>query len=448
MELNKPTTLNYAKYLGMHLFLYGLKDVLIVYHSPAGCKKKSEFTLSPNDISFNENHYFDNYINNAESIFWTEDSLIQALRDILLKELYKTIYIITTDVPEIIGFDFFQVKSEIEQEFFDIELIYLKWQAIGGDMYEWYREALETTLSTRKNNASIENEKLANGINFFWYFFHRFEWDFYGDVKEIQQICSDIWVTLNTFFPWVSSYNDLSRISWVSRSIIFSPYNTQNIQEILTTQYQQEVVSCPLPIGISRTLSFIRALSSDTKRVEDYISERLGDVIPKIHQMMPIFLGKKFALVGDSQRLLWLLDLFLDVWMIPCYLVCTDTSITDISSEVFSICKLHNFSEKIEIFSREGNAQLSKIINDSWFEIDILVGSSVEKNLLTWKTPFYEFFFPLMTRHFINKYSSLGFEGVLNIMTDIYNLLNRLEYYNLSNSLASLMGDATFYHKV
>jgi hypothetical protein len=46
-----------------------MKDVFVVYHSPAGCKKKSEFTLSPNDINFNSEHYFDNYINNTESVF-------------------------------------------------------------------------------------------------------------------------------------------------------------------------------------------------------------------------------------------------------------------------------------------------------------------------------------------------------------------------------------------
>ena len=74
MDLNKQIFNHYAKYMWMHLFIYWLKDSFIVYHSPAWCKKKSEFTLSPNDLNFNENHYFDNYINNVESVFWTEES--------------------------------------------------------------------------------------------------------------------------------------------------------------------------------------------------------------------------------------------------------------------------------------------------------------------------------------------------------------------------------------
>jgi hypothetical protein len=52
----------------------------------------------------------------------------------------------------------------------------------------------------------------------------------------------------------------------------------------------------------------------------------------------------------------------------------------------------------------------------------------------------------MITRHFINNYTILWFNWVLNILSDTYNLLNNLEYYNLSNSLGSLMWDFTFYH--
>jgi hypothetical protein len=52
----------------------------------------------------------------------------------------------------------------------------------------------------------------------------------------------------------------------------------------------------------------------------------------------------------------------------------------------------------------------------------------------------------MSTRHFINEYTILWFKGVLNILTDTYNLLNELEYYNLSNTLWSLVWEFTFYH--
>jgi hypothetical protein len=61
-------------------------------------------------------------------------------------------------------------------------------------------------------------------------------------------------------------------------------------------------------------------------------------------------------------------------------------------------------------------------------------------------TEFLEFFFPCITRHFINKYTSVWFNWVLNILNDIYNLLNKPEYYNLSNSLWNLMWDFSFYY--
>lgn len=72
--MNAPFAMQWKMFL---LFIIHLPDV-----------EKAEFTISPNDINFDSEHYFDNYINNTESVFWTEKSLIDALEKILLKNQF------------------------------------------------------------------------------------------------------------------------------------------------------------------------------------------------------------------------------------------------------------------------------------------------------------------------------------------------------------------------
>ena len=445
MDLNKHTSSHYAKYLWMHLFAYWLKDSFIVYHSPAWCKKKSEFTLSPNDLYFNENHYFDNYINNVESVFWTEESLIKSIDEILENNNLSIIYIITTDVAEIIGFDVNQVINVLEEKYIDTKFIYLPWQAIWWDLFDWYKEALFNTLDSYK---IIWEESLNNdlSINFFWYLFNRYEWDFKWDLLELETILTDLWITINTFFPWLSNYSDIEQIPNSRQSIIFKPYVDNDTINILEKKYSQNTNLVNLPIGISNTVEFIKRIGSIYNiKVEDYIEKKLKEIIPRINLLEQVLLWKRFWIVWDSQKLLGILDLYLDIWMIPKFMILTDNNL-EINEEIKIILEKYNFTEKVDIYINIDRNKIINIINNMDNNIDLLLWSSIEKSNLKINVKFLEIFFPMITRHFINNYTILWFNWVLNILSDTYNLLNNLEYYNLSNSLGSLMWDFTFYH--
>ncbi len=441
MDLTKTTNYHYAKYMWMHLFCYAMKDVFVVYHSPAGCKKKSEFTLSPNDINFNSEHYFDNYINNTESVFWTEKSLIEAIEKILSKNKFKVIYIISTDVAEIIWFDVNQVITVLNSNYADIEFIYLRWQAIWWNMFEWYREALSETLVNL--DISKSNIKKEKSLNIFGYFFTRNEGDFEWDIEEFQKILFDLWLELNVF-SWYSNYDDFSKINLSDKSIIF-PYADSSF-DILETKYSQKVEFVDFPIWIQNTINFISKIW-DLFNLEttDYIDRELKRIIPRINKIEHIILGKSFWIVWDSQRLNTLLDLLLDVWMRPEFVVYLD-DFKDSENFMQELKNKYNYIANIDIFFDIDRNRINEIINDEKYCLDLLIWSSIEKYNLKNNTAFLEFFFPCITRHFINKYTSVWFNWVLNILNDIYNLLNKPEYYNLSNSLWNLMWDFSFYY--
>ena len=444
MDLNKQTSYHYAKYMWMHLFVYWLKDSFIIYHSPAWCKKKSEFTLSPNDLNFNENHYFDNYINNVESVFWTEESLIKSIDKILENNNLSVIYIITTDVAEIIWFDVNQVINVLESKYTNTKFIYLSWQAIWWDLFDWYKETLYRTLETYEIKLNKDNNDLS--INLFWYFFHRYEWDFNWDLLEFKNILSDLWVKLNIFLPWYSNYSEINNILKSNKSILFKPYIDSESVKILEDKFKQNTTLINLPIWINNTISFIKTLSELFNiNVDSYIDKHLSVIIPKINLLEQVLLWKKFWIVGDSQKLLGILDLYMDIWMIPKYIIFTDNN-TNAISEVENIFKKYNFLEDVSIHINIERNYIISIINDVDNNIDLLLWSSIEKSNLKVNIKFLEIFFPMITKHYINNYSIIWFSWVLNILTETYNLLNNLEYYNLSNSLGSLMWDFTFYH--
>lgn len=445
MDLNKQTSSHYAKYMWMHLFAYWLKDSFIVYHSPAWCKKKAEFTLSPNDLHFNENHYFDNYINNVESVFWTEESLINSINTILEKNNLSIIYIITTDVAEIIGFDVNQVINVLQEKYTNTKFIYLQWQAIWWDLFDWYREALLNTLYSYdiiwKN--ILKNELW---INFFWYFFNRYEWDFEWDLLELNKILNDLGLKINTFFPWFSNYSEIENILNSNNSILFNQYIDNDILNVLENKYLQNTHLINLPIGLQNTIDFIKTIWNIFNiNTELYIEDNLKKIIPNINLVTQVLLWKKFWIVWDSQKLLGILDLYLDIWMIPKFIIITDNDL-GINKKINEIFKKYNFLEKVDIYINIERNQIIDIINNIDNNIDILLWSSIERSNLKINIKFLEIFFPMITRHFISNYTILWFNWVLNILSDTYNLLNNLEYYNLSNSLGSLMWDFTFYH--
>lgn len=441
MDLTKTTNYHYAKYMWMHLFCYAMKDVFVVYHSPAGCKKKAEFTISPNDINFDSEHYFDNYINNTESVFWTEKSLIDALEKILLKNNFKVIYIITTDVAEIIWFDANQVIENLKISYPDVKFIYLKWQAIWWNMFEWYKESLSETLINL--DVSENNIRKEKALNIFGYFFTRNEWDFEWDMEEFQEILRNLWIELNVF-SWYSSYEDFSKINLSNKSIIF-PY-ADSSKEILETKYSQKIEFVDFPIWIQNTIKFINKIWElfDIKTL-NYIDKELKRIIPRINKIEYVILWKRFWIVWDSQRLNPLLDLLLDVWMRPEFVIYLD-DFKDSENFIQELKNKYNYINNIDIFVDIDRNRINEIINDEKYSLDLLIWSSVEKYNLKNNTAFLEFFFPSITRHFINKYTSVWFNWVLNILNDIYNLLNKPEYYNLSNSLWNLMWDFSFYY--
>jgi len=452
MLINKETSYHYAKYLWMHLFLYWIKDAFIVYHSPAWCKKKSEFTLSPNDFNFNENHYFDNYINNVESIFWTEDSLINSIRGILNKKSFSVIYIITTDVAEIIWFDVTQVINVLKKDFLDVDFIYLQWQAIGWDLYDWYKDTLYNTLlniNTYNNNLVKKN---PNSLNIFWYFFHRYEWDFFWDYNEIKSILNEIWISLEIFFPWKNTYTSLSKSLYISnKTIIFNYLFNDDVINLFNNKFNQNINIVNLPIWINNTINFIKRIKKlfliSEIDINNYIEIKLKKIIPKINLLSQVLLWKKFWIVWDSQKLIGFLDLYLDIWMVPKFLIILDSN-DNILNDIDSLLNHYNFLEDVNIFINIDRNEINSIINNEKYDLDILLWSSIEKAHLKLDIKFLEVFFPMITKHFINEYSYLWFNWVLNILTDTYNLLNKLEYYNLSNSLWSLMWDFTFYHNI
>jgi len=445
MNLNKQTFSHYAKYMWMHLFAYWVRDSFIVYHSPAWCKKKSEFTLSPNDLNFNENHYFDNYINNVESVFWTEESLIKSIDNILNNHNLSIIYIITTDVAEIIGFDINQVINVLEKKHKDTRFIYLAWQAIWWDLFDWYKEALYRTLETY--NFFLKKKAVNDlSINILGYFFHRYEGDFSWDFLELKNILWDLWIKINLFLPWFSNYSDIKNILNSKYSIIFKYYVDIASINILKSKFKQNIKLIDLPIWIYNTIFFIKTISNLFNiKVDDYIDKSLNKIIPKINLLEQVLLWKKFWIVGDSQKSLWILDLYLDIWMIPKFIIFTDNNLEG-NNEVNKIFKRYNFLENVDIFINIERNNIISIINNKNYDIDLLLWSSIEKNNLKLDIKFLEVFFPMITKHYINNYAILWFDWVLNILTDTYNLLNTLEYYNLSNSLASLMWDFTFFH--
>ncbi|MCX7822817.1 MAG: nitrogenase molybdenum-iron protein subunit beta [Syntrophobacterales bacterium] len=432
----KALSINPAKAcqpLGAVLCALGFRDTLPFVHGSQGCVAYFRSHLS---------RHFKEPVP-AVSTSMTEDAavfgglsnMIEGLENAYALYKPKMFAISTTCMAEVIGDDLNAfIKKAKQQGVIPEEMLtpYANTPSFVGSHIDGYDAMLKGILSyMTAGQKSTKNDKINIIMGFDTYS---------GNYREIRRILkimniphilladiSDVFDSPNEgeyeMYPGGTSLGEVKYSINSIATVALQRFSTKKTGEFIRDEWKQTFINVPPPIGIKNTDYLLNILNDITgKPIPDELLEERGRVIDAMVDSYAYIHGKRFALVGDPDLLLGLLSFILELGGIPVHIVCTNGD-EEFESKAYEILK----SEPL--FGSEGKVYIKK---DMWHlrsllftePVDLLIGNSYCKAL--WRdtgTPLIRVGFPIFDRHHMHRYPIIGYQGALNLLTLMVNIV-------------------------
>lgn len=420
---NIDSAVSYCYFFGSYCVAYAIKDSAVILHTPSGCQRRILYVWSMHDNSNNFKLTLTTNIIDKDVIFGTEKKLKKLIEDTLYRYDETVLFLITSCSPEIIGMDYNLALPSVEISR-NIRIIPINSPGFRGDFYDGYSGTLKDLIVALGNKYSEEKDECK--INIMGYFFTRYEDDEYSNICEIKNIIENIGLEVNSIFLSGEEYSKLENYATAKYNVLF-PY-AQNCEKYLDEIVKQENVICELPIGIEKTIEFITKLGKATgnlQMAQKFIKERLSEVIPKIQTTLHITNGKKVAIISDYQTIPGLLSFILELGMEPVVVASYNKTNEKLNEKINKVMLQNSLLlYKPIVLCNCNRKQFKSCIKNTY--IDLCIGSSIEaRDLEELNIPVLEISFPLFETHYNYNFPTVGFNGVLNLNTKIFNLLNR-----------------------
>lgn len=417
---NVDSSVSYCYFFGAYCAAYGIKDSIIVLHTPSGCQRRILYLWSMHDNSNNFKATLSTNLIDKDVVFGTENKLVDFVEDTCTRYDGKIVFILTSCAPEIVGIDYNLVIPQVKNS--SKKIIPINSPGFRGNFYEGFSD---TILETVKS-LSIHKEKYSDRVNIVGYMFSRYEEDENGNIEELKKILDKLDLKVNAVFFSGDTYGELEKFSQAKYNIIF-PYG-EKCSKYLQHEVGQENIFCDLPIGLEKTIDFINRIANATQRKETakiFIKRELSRVIPKVQNTIHKMTGKKVAVVSDWQSIKSLLPMILEFGMEPVLIGIYNSNLNESKEKILDlIAKNSTLQYEPIVIEACTRGQIKETLRDNY--VDFCIGSSIEsRDLDELDIPTLEYSLPLFEKHYNFNSPTLGFDGVLNMSTQIFNLLNK-----------------------
>ncbi|CAG0974540.1 partial nitrogenase molybdenum-iron protein beta chain, partial [Burkholderiales bacterium] len=203
-------------------------------------------------------------------------------------------------------------------------------------------------------------------------------------------------------------------------TITVGPYATPKTFTWIKDNYSGKHVSLPMPMGIEKTDAFIMKLSElFGKPVPESLKAERGRAVDALTDSHQYIHGKKFAVYGDPDYLLGYVSFLLEMGAIPYHILCSKGS-KKFEKEMQALLDS-------SMYGKQGNIYMGK---DLWHmrsllvtdPVDAMIGDSHGKFAARDAgIPLFRFGFPIMDRVNKHRYPLIGYQGVVNMVTEIAN---------------------------
>ncbi len=418
--------------LGAELAAHGFEGTLPFVHGSQGCASYYRSTL---------NRHFrepapavSDAMTEDGAVFGGQNNLHEALENALALYKPKMMAIFTSCMPEIIGDDLTafiknaRAKGSVPKDF---PLPFANTPSFNGSHITGYDAMLLAILQTLTEGKKVEG-RCTGKLNFIAGFdtntgdyreykriFDAFgiPWTFLADIGETFDSPNDGTYRL---YPGGTPLAEAADSINGKATLTVGPYATSKTLTWVKESYSGKHASLPMPMGIAKTDALLLKLSELFDRpVPESLKAERGRAVDAMTDAQQYIHGRRFALYGDPDLLLGYVSFLLEMGAVPAHVLCSKGS-KKLEKEIQALLDASPYGKAGKIYMNRDLWHLRSLLMTE--PVDALIGDTHGKFAARdAKIPLFRFGFPIFDRVNMHRVPVIGYQGVINLVTEICN---------------------------
>jgi nitrogenase molybdenum-iron protein beta chain len=418
--------------LGAELCAHGFEQTLPFVHGSQGCASYFRSTLN--------RHFREpapavcSAMTEDGAVFGGQNNLHEGLENACALYKPKMVAIFTSCMPEIIGDDLTAfIKNARQKGHLPKGMLapFANTPSFNGSYIHGYDSMLLAILETLTEGKAVEGRctgKLnfiagfdANTGNYREYkrIFEAFgiPYTFLADISESFDSPLDGTYRL---YAGGTNLDDAADSINGKASLTVGSYATPKTFTWVKDNFAGKHASMPMPMGIAKTDAFLLKLSElFEKPVPECLKAERGravDAMTDAHQYMH---EKRFAVYGDPDTLLGYVSFLLEMGAKPVHVLCSKGS-KKLEKEIRALLDVSPYGKDGKVYMNKDLWHMRSLVMTE--RVDAVIGDTHGKFLARdAKIPLFRFGFPVFDR--VNRHRSpiVGYQGAINMVTEICN---------------------------
>jgi nitrogenase molybdenum-iron protein beta chain len=204
-------------------------------------------------------------------------------------------------------------------------------------------------------------------------------------------------------------------------TVALQSYASTKTREYITKEWQQKTV-VSRPWGIRGTDEFLMKLSELTGQpIPRELEIERGRAVDALTDSQAWLHGKRIALYGDPDLVMGLLQFLLEVGAEPVHIVVSNST-PEFEAEAKALLESSPDGKNAKVWAGKDLWHMRSLLFTE--PVDLLIGNSYGKYL--WRdthTPMVRIGYPIFDRHHLHRYSTIGYQGTINLLNWIVNTI-------------------------
>jgi nitrogenase molybdenum-iron protein beta chain len=418
--------------LGAELCAHGFANTLPFVHGSQGCASYYRSTF---------NRHFrepapavSDAMTEDGAVFGGQNNLHEGLENAFALYKPQMIALFTSCMPEVIGDDISAFIKNAKQKGCvpkDMLVPFANTPSFNGSHVHGYDSMLLAILQTLTENKAVEG-RCTGKLNFIAGFDANT-----GNYREYKRIFKEFGIPY-TFLADISdtfdSVNDGTYRLYAGgtplaeaadaingkATVSVAPYATSKTFVWIKEQFAGEHVSMPMPMGIAKTDAFLMKLADlFGHAVPETLKAERGRAVDTMTDSLQYMHGKKFAVYGDPDILPGYVSFLLEMGAHPYHVLCSKGS-KKLERELQGLLDGSPYGKVGKIYmNRDLWHMRSLLMTDP---VDAIIGDTHGKFAARDAgIPLFRFGFPIFDRVSLHRRPLVGYQGVINMVTEICN---------------------------
>jgi nitrogenase molybdenum-iron protein beta chain len=418
--------------LGAQLAAHGFAETLPFVHGAQGCASYYRSTL---------NRHFrepapavSDSMTEDGAVFGGQNNLHEGLENAYNLYKPKMIAVFTSCMPEVIGDDLRSFIGNARQKGCipnDFLLPYANTPSFNGSHMHGYDSMLMSILQTLTEGKAVEG-RCTGKLNFIAGF--DANTGNYREYKRILEVfgipytfLADISETFDSpndgnyrMYPGGTSLEEAADSVNGKATLSVAPFATLKTFVWIKEQFAGEHISMPMPMGIAKTDALLMKLSElFGKHVPAQLKAERGRAVDAMTDAQQYMHGKQFAVYGDSDYLLGYVSFLLEMGATPYHILCSKGS-KKLERELHALLDASPFGKASKVYMNKDLWHLRSLVMTD--KVDGIIGDTHGKQIARdANIPLFRFGFPIFDRVNLHRRPLIGYQGVINMLTEICN---------------------------